>query len=226
MARLLPRPEDAARARGIGTRGALVCAFRAMAEARLRRLRGLLSARTPWKAPRRPGLGEAAVAILVRPTADPELLLIKRAEHAHDPWSGHIALPGGRRGPLDSDLKATALRETAEETGIRVERVGELWGALDEVAPASKRLPPIVIAPFVALVARGTRAVPSPGEVQEAFWVPFSVLKDEEAIGELLLDLGEEMLAFPTIRFRQHEIWGLTHRILKDFLDLAGRAGF
>jgi hypothetical protein len=44
------------------------------------------------------GPGRAAVAIIVREANDaqPEILLIRRAERSSDPWSGHMAFPGGR----------------------------------------------------------------------------------------------------------------------------------
>ena len=41
---------------------------------------------------------------------EPELLMIKRAEAEGDPWSGHIACPGGRMEPGDRDLAVTAVR--------------------------------------------------------------------------------------------------------------------
>ena len=59
------------------------------------------------------GTPQAAVALLLTPDPD-RLLLIRRAEREGDPWSGHLALPGGRRDESDTDLLATALRETFE----------------------------------------------------------------------------------------------------------------
>ena len=63
---------------------------------------------------------EAAVSVCLAP--DPHgaatVLLIKRAEHPLDPWSGHIGLPGGRRETDDLDVLATARRETHEEVGL------------------------------------------------------------------------------------------------------------
>ncbi|MGH7466016.1 MAG: NUDIX domain-containing protein, partial [Longimicrobiales bacterium] len=89
-------------------------------EPRIARLRRAFESRPARAADRLPEQREAAVAILVRPRDALELLLIRRAELHGDPWSGHIALPGGRRAPDDADLLATACRETEEEVGVPV----------------------------------------------------------------------------------------------------------
>ncbi len=49
---------------------------------------------------------------------DPEVLFIKRSARIGDRWTGHIALPGGKREPLDLDDRETSMRETMEETGL------------------------------------------------------------------------------------------------------------
>src|SRR5262245_33353929 len=41
------------------------------------------------------GKRRAAVAIVLHDEPAPRVLLMKRAERAGDPWSGHISLPGG-----------------------------------------------------------------------------------------------------------------------------------
>lgn len=169
-----------------------------------------------------PGTKEAAVAVVVRESDDPELLLIRRAERAGDPWSGHMAFPGGTRRPQDADLLATALRETHEETGIPLSRVGAVLGPLDAVAPGSSRLPPIIIAPFVITVPRHTPATPDMQEVVDTFWIPLSHLRDVRNTREFLLELEQgASRRFPSVQFREHVIWGLTHRILVQFLELA-----
>jgi 8-oxo-dGTP pyrophosphatase MutT (NUDIX family) len=53
---------------------------------------------------------------------DPEILFIKRAGRVGDRWSGHVALPGGRRDPPDADDRAAAIRETREEVGLDLTR--------------------------------------------------------------------------------------------------------
>lgn len=49
---------------------------------------------------------------------DPEVLFIKRASRVGDRWTGHVALPGGKRDPEDADDQAAAIREASEEIGL------------------------------------------------------------------------------------------------------------
>ncbi len=193
-------------------------------DSRIARLGEALARRPAWLAPRHPRSRDAAVALLLRPRAELELLLIKRAQHESDPWSGHMALPGGRRESHDQDLLATALRETREEVGIDVVRTASL-GALDEVSPQTPRLPPIVISPFVLVVDADAAASPAPEEVEIALWVPLRALADDRAADELILELEGMSRSFPAFRYGEHVIWGLTHRILQQFLALAAGAG-
>lgn len=49
---------------------------------------------------------------------EPEVLFIKRASRAGDRWTGHVALPGGKRDPEDADDQEAAVREAWEEIGL------------------------------------------------------------------------------------------------------------
>jgi 8-oxo-dGTP pyrophosphatase MutT (NUDIX family) len=167
----------------------------------------------------------AAVALLVRldETRDhptPQLLMIKRATFEGDPWSGHVALPGGRREPADPTLERTVVRETWEETAIDLERDGRLLGCLDELAPRTPVLPPIIITPFVGLVKFDIDIVASP-EVAEWFWVDVAALRDPEVSREVVLELATGPRAVMSFQHGAHTIWGLTERILRQFLSLA-----
>lgn len=196
-----------------------------MLDTRLELLRAALRSRRPTRIARTADQREAAVALLVRPRTDLEVLLIKRAERQSDPWSGHMALPGGRRSPADLDLAETAFRETEEEIGIPLGRVGQLIGPLDDVAPRTPRLPPLVISPFIVTVPRDTEPTPDGREVDEALWVPMNALREPGAVSEILIELQEGHHAFPSLRFGDYVIWGLTHRILTQFLEVAREAG-
>jgi 8-oxo-dGTP pyrophosphatase MutT (NUDIX family) len=165
----------------------------------------------------------AAILLVLRAREDgePELLMIKRAEHEGDPWSGHIACPGGRMEPTDRDLSVTAVRETWEETGIDVERDGRLLGHLDDLSPRSPLLPPIVIRPFVALVRADVRIAPS-HEVASAFWVPISALREQAAWGMGLVHARGGSRNVSVFQHGEHTVWGLTERVLRQFLTYLG----
>jgi 8-oxo-dGTP pyrophosphatase MutT (NUDIX family) len=167
----------------------------------------------------------AAVALLVRLDESrdapvPQLLLIKRAMFEGDPWSGHVALPGGRRESADTSLERTVIRETWEETAIDLERDGRLLGCLDEVAPRTPVLPPIIITPFVGLVRADVDIVASP-EVAEWFWVDVEALRDPEISREVVLELASGPRTVMSFQHGAHTIWGLTERILRQFLAIA-----
>lgn len=184
-------------------------------------LRNLLAARSPRRVPVVPPLREAAVALVLAPDGDGDvaLLFIRRAEHPLDPWSGQIALPGGRRDPGDADLLATAMREAAEETSIGL-TPADLVGELDDLSPVSPHLPPIVVRPFVfaLLVVPPLRLSP---EVSEYVWVPRRHLIDQ--LREESVTVRDRTLVVPGYRIGPHFIWGMTERIVSPFLRLAGQ---
>ena len=187
-------------------------------------LRSALAGRAPRRAEPDPSIAEAAVLLTLRRSDPLELLVIRRAEKEGDPWSGHMALPGGRRQPEDADLMRTALRETAEETGLVIAPESVL-GELDWIDQGARRRFAIVVAPFVAVVDPDVSVVPEPSEVDAALWVPLSHLASEEAVDEFLIEIEGEARTFPALSYQEHVIWGLTHRILTGFMRLAGRAG-
>jgi 8-oxo-dGTP pyrophosphatase MutT (NUDIX family) len=164
----------------------------------------------------------AAIALVLRPSdlGDPELLMIKRAEVERDPWSGHVACPGGRMDPTDRDLEHTAVRETWEETGIDLTRDGRILGTLDDITPRTPLLPPLVIRPFVAAVKPEVTIVESP-EVAEVFWVPMSAIRETAAWGKGFVPIrGVGEREVDVFRHGQYTVWGLTHRALTQFVDL------
>jgi len=160
---------------------------------------------------------QAAVSLILRAGPALEVLLIRRAEAEGDPWSGHMALPGGRRDPEDESLLHTAVRETLEETGVRLSETAAPLGRLDPLVPATRRLPPISIFPFVFGVPHGTRARAASGEVDEVLWTPLSHLRSREAAGTVDIPFGDVTRTFPCLRVEERVIWGLTYRILLDF---------
>lgn len=163
----------------------------------------------------------AAVAlVLLEGPRGLETLFIRRAERVGDPWSGQIAFPGGRRGPTDRDLLATAIRETREETGVELS-AAERLGALDDLYPRTATLPPVVVRPFVFALASRPALVPS-HEAQHAFWLPLVRLSEAGVRREVTLTLRGALRTFPAYLIDDELIWGMTERILTPFLELVG----
>jgi 8-oxo-dGTP pyrophosphatase MutT (NUDIX family) len=153
------------------------------------------------------------------PGAGLEILLIRRAERAGDPWSGQIAFPGGRYERGDPDLLATAIRETREETGVDLAHA-ELLGSLDDLYPRTPTLPPVVVRPFVFALDRRPGLVPS-AEVERAFWLPLTRLGEPGVRREITLTLRGVERTFPAYLVDEEVIWGMTERILTPFIGLA-----
>lgn len=169
-----------------------------------------------------PGAQPAAVALVLVPGAEGvELLFIRRAERADDPWSGQIAFPGGRRDPGDPDLLGTALRETREETGVDLARAERL-GVLDDLVPNTPTLPPVLVRPFVFALNEHPALAAQQGEVARAFWVALARLATRGVRQDLVLTVRGVERTFPAYRVGEDVIWGLTERILTPFLRLLG----
>ena len=166
----------------------------------------------------------AAVALILRmdDASAMELLLIKRAAWEGDPWSGHVALPGGRQ-EAGETLEQTAVRETREETGLDLVLNGAMLGQLDDVQPRATLVPRFVITPFVA-VTSGAGRVTGSDEVAEAFWIPVEVLRAPGVAREAMLELTGGPRRVSSFQYRDYTIWGLTERILQPFMALSAAA--
>ena len=171
-----------------------------------------------------PKVARASVALVLAAGSDGvELLLIRRATRDNDPWSGHIAFPGGRRDPADADAVATAVRETREEVGIDLLADAEPIGRLDELRAIARQRPlDLVISPIVFSLRRPVTLALSPREVTGAVWVPLGFLASADARSTHRRTLEGVTSDFPALRYGDYTIWGLTHRILDGFLAIVG----
>jgi 8-oxo-dGTP pyrophosphatase MutT (NUDIX family) len=170
-----------------------------------------------------PGGTRAAVAAILRelPGAKgAELFFIRRAEHPDDPWSGHIAFPGGRRDPEDASLLATAIRETREEVGIELAAENMLARLPDIPAFSRSRRGNLVVTPFVFAIRSDVAVVPN-DEVGATLWVPMSTLARGEGKSSFKLEYEGQSYDLPCIHLDpgQHRLWGMTYRMLETLLD-------
>lgn len=157
-------------------------------------------------------LRQAAVAVVCVPAdASLEVLLIRRAERAGDPWSGQMGLPGGHREDHDRDLLHTAIRETREELGFDLGAARPL-GALDELRPVIR---PMAVRPYVFALDARPELAPGP-EVQSFRWIRLDLLVHASSTTEVFHH--GELRTMPCYRLGNDVVWGMTYRVLQPLV--------
>ena len=142
---------------------------------------------------------------------------IERARRDGDPWSGHMALPGGRRDAGDDRLLETARRETLEEIGVAL-AFDSLLGELDDLFPNITVLPKVVVRPFVFGLDRRP-AVAASGEVAGHLWSSLDTLVAKRQ--KTHVQTAEGRRRVDAFVLGERIVWGITHRIVSALLDLA-----
>ena len=169
----------------------------------------------------------ASVALVLREHAGrgTEILFIERAEKEGDPWSGHMAFPGGRVDLPDESAEEAAVRETFEEVGLSLASAERL-GRLDDLEGRNAgRAVGMVISAFVYHLAEPGSLVPQESEVRDAFWVPVRELVEPTRQVRRAFH-GTGSFEFPGIVVGEpdrHVVWGLTYRFLEVFFRALGR---
>jgi 8-oxo-dGTP pyrophosphatase MutT (NUDIX family) len=167
----------------------------------------------------------AAVAMVLRESEDgPEVLFIERARREGDPWSGHMAFPGGRIDPGDAHANGAAVRETLEEVGVDLAGA-ELLGQLDDLRGRHAAAPDraLVISGFVYHAIDPAPLRPN-FEVEHAFWFPLRELLEPGRHVDYAVERDTTHL-FPGILVGEpdrHIVWGLTYRFLEVFFEIVG----
>lgn len=166
----------------------------------------------------------AVAAVLRRPVsgAEAEVLFIKRAEHEGDPWSGHMAFPGGRQDPQDATALHTATRETREELGLDLEAHAELIGPLEPIeAVARGRRVGMCISPFVFQLDVTPSLEPN-HEVAEVLWAPLGPLLRGEHDTKKRYVFENRTLYLPGYDVNGRIVWGLTYQMLQNLKRVLG----
>ncbi len=165
----------------------------------------------------------AAVAMVLHQHAQAvRLLLIQRSQRDDDPWSGHIAFPGGMVEPVDRSPRLAAERETREEVGLDLGNA-EYLGRLDDVTGATL---PILVSGFVYDVRTCSRLLPN-DEVKDAFWVGLDVLADARRHRERCFRIDNAERLFDAIDLPgsgRRVLWGISYRLVAQLLTLLGHS--
>ena len=170
------------------------------------------------------GTWRAAVAmILSARDDDPEVLFIERARRPGDPWSGHMAFPGGRVDRTDPHPRFTAERETQEEVGLGL-GPAELLGRLDDQRGRRAGTSSGVVISAYVYYLESQPALQINEEVEEVMWVPMSTLVASTHRVDYRYPLAPTEV-FPGIlvgKPERHVVWGLTYRFLESFFEIVG----
>jgi 8-oxo-dGTP diphosphatase len=149
----------------------------------------------------------AVVVILKYRCGKLEVLLVERAESSKDPWSGQMALPGGKRDPKDKGILQTAVRETLEETNIDLTKEHKLLGALKNARSGGE--PSLTVTPLVALV-KGESSIKRSKELIGHLWIRLNELGSRRGTAKLPSGVVQGYILDEGV------VWGLTYRILEQ----------
>jgi 8-oxo-dGTP pyrophosphatase MutT (NUDIX family) len=165
------------------------------------------------------GAREAAVLIPIVAEPAPTLILTQRTDTVGS-HKGQISFPGGAVDPNDASTLEAALRETQEEIGLDPERV-RVIGELDTFPTFVSGF---VVTPYIGWLDATPRLQPNPGEVAALLHVPIAELNEG-----IRFDPGfsHRDRTYPTEAWVWNDrvIWGVTARILRQFLTVVGSTG-
>ncbi|MFP6806003.1 MAG: CoA pyrophosphatase [Pseudomonadales bacterium] len=165
---------------------------------------------------------QAAVAVVLKvEDSDIKTLFILRASHEGDPWSGHMAFPGGHREESDELLRHTAERETLEEIGLDLIAHGRFIGEIDAVRanPRGRDLD-MIVTPFVYLLENVDASMTANYEVADILWGSLNDMHSGESLTTGEFKVQGEQHRFPGYGVGGQIVWGLTYRMVDQFFGL------
>jgi len=157
------------------------------------------------------GFTACVTALLREGPVGPEILLIVRREHDGDPWSGQVALPGGKAHAGEKAQEAAA-REVWEEVGLDLRKCASVLGCLPTRAPANR--PEMAVVPFVAVMEQPLTPPYLGEEIAAAVWAPLPALLGNAATARRRI--RDQERSFPAFAYRELLVWGLTYQILLE----------
>lgn len=158
-----------------------------------------------------------AVAIVLTRETPARVLLIQRAIRPGDPWSGHMAFPGGRKSGSDQSLQETAHRETYEETGINLPDPSDFPSLRDWITKSHSSARPMTVTPFVYyLDAPCVTSINH--EVAEIVWLPLDVFRQHDIRKKMRWKIGRISLPVQYVPYENRRVWGLTLAMIDDLV--------
>ncbi|MEI6576841.1 MAG: CoA pyrophosphatase [Bacteroidota bacterium] len=144
-----------------------------------------------------------------------QTLMIQRPQY-DGVHSGQIAFPGGKMEDSDTDLTATALRETTEEIGIPAEQI-EVLGKLTELY-----IPPsnFLVQPVVGWINHVPDTFPDPNEVEAILRLPLNDFINKSSLQQREVDIRNFKISVPCYVIQGYVIWGASAMIMAELLEV------
>jgi 8-oxo-dGTP pyrophosphatase MutT (NUDIX family) len=186
-----------------------------------------LQAYRPRRLPGRHWVARCGVVLLIAEhgmaaDAAPAMLLMRRAQRAGDPWSGHVSFPGGRVDRRDASTRAGALRELQEETGLPHDEPIEPIGRLSDLLTREHgRNRPMVVTPYVYRLPRAVALTPGL-EAASLWWEPLHNLVDAGLRRTVIWRVAGLPLPFPSIEVNGARLWGLSLMMVNELVRATG----
>ena len=163
---------------------------------------------------------KAAVAVVHHFDSN-SVLLIRRPQNPKDPWSGHLAFPGGRIEEKDPTILDTAIRETYEETGLKLTQ--KQFKRKLHIGYAGRTMQALIaVQPFLFSL-RGVLPIikPDPKEVADYYWLNLEEFSQIERHTTQPLAKGVPNETMPCFAIDNFWLWGFTYQILlKEFVSI------
>ncbi|MFN8578503.1 MAG: CoA pyrophosphatase [Candidatus Sericytochromatia bacterium] len=128
---------------------------------------------------------------------------------------GQISFPGGKFDKTDKDLEFTALRETQEEIGVNPEDI-KIVGKINNMVTNTN----FIVSPFVGILPYPYNFLVNPDEISELIIVPVKHLMNKNFFRIEKKEFNGKLFDIYYYEYLNHTIWGVTGKILFDFLSL------
>lgn len=144
-----------------------------------------------------------------------QMVLIKRPSYP-GVHGGQIAFPGGGLETQDTDLLATALRETEEEIGVSPRQL-QLYRKISPLY-----IPPshYYVQPFLMYAKTTLKFTPQPSEVEAVLELPLSHFFEAQFCRDVSLEVRGNRITVPAFCIGPHVIWGATAMMINEIITL------
>ncbi|TDW48117.1 NUDIX domain-containing protein [Flavobacterium sp. 270] len=132
--------------------------------------------------------------------------------------SGEIGLPGGRYELTDKDLIQTALRETEEEIGVKIEDI-QVLGTLTEIYIGPSNF---FVLPVVGYLPHRPDFIADEYEVEEILEVKLNYFADPKIIDSATIPISNDLVLTPYYKVKDHKVWGASAKMINELLSVSG----